>query len=123
MVIIDWFTVVLLIVIGTSIWVFADAKSLGVRKGQLKGVCDMGPVGWFFACLGIWIIAFPMYLASRSELRRINRKDVAPVAPPAAPQAPAADFEQQLTMLARLKDSGMLTEAEFNQKKKQILGI
>lgn len=63
---------IFLIVIVTSIWVFFDAKKIGVKKGQLKGVCNMGPGGWLAVCLFLWIIGFPMYLIKRSELKRIN---------------------------------------------------
>ncbi len=63
-----------LLVIGTSIWVLADAKTIGVKKGQISGIADMGVWGWFFACLLLWIIAFPFYLAKRSEYKRINGK-------------------------------------------------
>jgi len=63
-----------LIILGTSIWVLFDAKSIGVKKGQVKGLGNMGPWGWFFACLLIWIIAFPLYLAKRPEFKRINQK-------------------------------------------------
>lgn len=63
-----------LIVIGTSIWVLADAKTIGVQKGQITGFTDMGVLGWFIACLLLWIIAFPIYLAKRSEYKRINGK-------------------------------------------------
>lgn len=61
-----------LIVLGTAIWVYFDAQSIGVEKGRLKGLADMGPVGWFFACLLFWIIGFPLYLAKRSEYKRIK---------------------------------------------------
>ncbi|HET7855929.1 MAG TPA: SHOCT domain-containing protein [Gaiellaceae bacterium] len=37
--------------------------------------------------------------------------------------APEPDYTEQLTELARLKEQGILTEDEFNAKKKQILGI
>lgn len=62
------------IVIGSSIWVVADAKTIGVQKGQVKGFSDLGPWGWFFACLLLWLVAFPIYLAKRSEYKRINGK-------------------------------------------------
>jgi membrane protease subunit (stomatin/prohibitin family) len=39
-----------------------------------------------------------------------------------APAAPAADPVAQLTQLAALKDSGALTEAEFEAEKAKILG-
>ena len=38
-------TIIVLIVIGSSIWVYTDAKNIGVKKGQLKGVCDLGAEG------------------------------------------------------------------------------
>ena len=62
------------IVVGTSIWVFIDAKQIGVKKGQVKGLADLGPTGWLIACLGVWIISFPVYLAKRGEFMRANEK-------------------------------------------------
>jgi hypothetical protein len=42
----------------------------------------------------------------------------------AAPAAPAEpDYTAELTQLAQLRDQGILTEEEFEAKKKQILGI
>ena len=39
-------------------------------------------------------------------------------------QQPAEnDMTSQLEQLARLKDQGIITEEEFNAKKKQVLGI
>ena len=61
-----------IIVLATSIWVLGDAQTIGVKKGQIRGVADMGPWGWFFACLFFWIIGFPTYLAKRNEYKRIN---------------------------------------------------
>ena len=64
--------VMFLIVIGTSIWVLYDAKKIGVKKGQIKGLANMGPWGWFFATLFIWIIGFPLYVAKRGEFKKVN---------------------------------------------------
>jgi len=61
-----------LAILVTSIWVFIDAKRIGVRKGQVKGLADLGPAGWLFACLLLWVVAFPLYLIKRPELKRIN---------------------------------------------------
>ena len=61
-----------LVIIATSIWVVVDAKSIGVKSGQIKGLGNMGPWGWFFACLLFWILGFPFYLAKRGEFKRIN---------------------------------------------------
>jgi Short C-terminal domain len=44
--------------------------------------------------------------------------------PPAAAPAPAPqDDMAQIQQLATMKDQGLLTEEEFQAKKKQILGI
>lgn len=44
--------------------------------------------------------------------------------PPAAPAAPAeADYMAELQQLAQLRDSGILTNDEFEAKKRQLLGI
>jgi len=61
-----------LLIVATSIWVVVDAKSIGVKSGQIKGLGNMGPWGWFFACLLFWILGFPFYLAKRGEFKRIN---------------------------------------------------
>jgi hypothetical protein len=61
-----------IIVIVTSIWVLIDAKTIGVKKGQIQGMGNIGPWGWFFVCLLLWIVGFPFYLAKRSEFKRIN---------------------------------------------------
>jgi len=59
----------------SSIWVLFDAKSIGVRKGQIPGFFGMGVWGWFFACLILYLVAFPGYLVKRGELRRVNGKE------------------------------------------------
>lgn len=63
---------ILIIVVMTSIWVLVDAQTIGVKKGQIKGLGNIGPWGWFFVCILIWIIGFPFYLAKRAEFKRIN---------------------------------------------------
>ena len=45
-----------------------------------------------------------------------------PPPPPPAPAAAAPDPIEQLTQLAALKDSGALTEAEFETQKARLLG-
>ena len=53
------------IVFGTSLWVLIDSRNIGIKKGSTKGFFDMGPTGWFLACLLCWIAAFPVYLVKR----------------------------------------------------------
>jgi Short C-terminal domain len=46
-------------------------------------------------------------------------------APQQAPAAPAAEADPyaEIEKLARLKEQGMITDAEFEAKKKQLLGL
>lgn len=49
---------ILLLVVGTSIWVFFDAPAHGKSWT------------WGLGCLALWIIAFPLYLAERNAVQR-----------------------------------------------------
>jgi len=50
--------VIAITMFGSSGWVYADARNLGVKKGLVKGLANMSPMGWFIACLLLWIVAF-----------------------------------------------------------------
>ena len=114
--------IMFLVVIATSIWVLIDAKSIGVKKGQIAGMGNMGPVGWFFVCLLFWIIGFPFYLAKRNEFKKANysqTKEVNSAAPPELNDDSVARLEK----LAELRDKGIVTDDEFNQKKQELLAL
>lgn len=63
----------MLFIFGSSLWVYFDAKSLGVKKGQVKGLANIGPLGWLFSCWFLWILAFPLYLSKRSTFKQIQQ--------------------------------------------------
>ena len=67
-------TMILLVILGTSVWVLFDARSIGVKKGMVKGLANMGPWGWFFVTLFLWIVGFPAYLAMRGKDKKINQQ-------------------------------------------------
>ena len=140
-----------LVIIGTSIWVAIDASRIGARKGLVKGLADIGPAGWFFCCLLIWIIGFPVYLAKRSQIihavataaTEVPPQDstvqVVPyplVPPPSLYPSPRAQGQRgswegtasavtskadELSKLAALLLSGVLTQEEFNTEKARLL--
>jgi hypothetical protein len=110
---------VLLIVVLSSIWVYFDARSLGAKKGVLKGFFDMGPGGWFWVCLLLWIIGFPAYLAKRGAYKRARAERSEPRTTTSA----SADALAQIEKLGQLKQQGILTQEEFDTKKKQLLGL
>ena len=71
-------------------------------------------------------------VARRTSRRTSRRMSAAQAPPPAAAPAPAApaqaapaeqDDMAQIEQLAKMKNQGILTEEEFQAKKKQILGI
>lgn len=63
------------IVIATSLWVYFDARRIGIKKGQIPGIANLGPGGWLVVCLLLWIVAFPVYLIKRPQFIRINRNN------------------------------------------------
>ena len=67
-------TMILLVILGTSVWVLFDARSIGVKKGMVKGLANMGPWGWFFVPLFLWIVGFPAHLAMRGKYKKINEQ-------------------------------------------------
>jgi CHAT domain-containing protein len=68
---------------------------------------------------------------ARRTARRTSRRQMAMMggmqqepdyaAPPPAPAAP--DYAAELEQLAQLKQQGIISEEEFQAKKKQILGL
>ena len=63
---------------------------------------------------------------SRRQMRRFGEQDATQATPASAPVAVPASNEDQITQLqqlAQLKDQGILTQEEFDAKKKQILGL
>jgi hypothetical protein len=123
--------IILLIIIGTSIWVFFDARNIGVKKTGEKAQtgkfqADMGPVGWAICCLLLWIVAFPLYLYVRPGYKRQFQStsiSVPPIPVFVAAGSQSEDLDQQLRRLAKLKDDGIISSEEFEQKKKMLLGL
>lgn len=108
-----------LIVLGSSIWVLIDAKSIGVRKGVITGLGNMGPWAWFFGCLLLWIVGFPLYLIKRGDFKRALQDS--PQTTVVASSSTKNSIEE-LERLAGLKEKGIISDAEFQIKKQEILG-
>ena len=139
--------VIIIIVLGTSIWVAFDASSIGA--GRRSGTT--GPAAWFLFCLLLWIVGFPVYLANRSKIKAAaalagaahpdgaTPTAVGPVPtspPPAWPPdltsqgqqlysegaiSGAASKADELTKLDALRHSGALSEDEFAALKAKLL--
>ncbi len=60
---------ILLVVLASSIWIYFDAKAIGARSGLLSGFADMGPFSWALCSLLLWIVAVPLYLVKRPQIK------------------------------------------------------
>lgn len=63
--------VVVLMVLGTSIWVWFDARGLMARipddeRKKISGLAT-SPAGWAIGCILLWILVFPRYLFVRKK--------------------------------------------------------
>ena len=108
------------VVFGTSLWVLIDSRNIGIKKGTTKGFFNMGPTGWFFACLLCWIAAFPAYLVKRREHTRAALTAVSAPGPVTA-EPSHTDFMSQLGALADRSSQGLLTDEEFQAQKKELV--
>jgi len=62
--------IVILVVLGTAIWVDQDARKLvaaGATRAQLGG---NSPLTWSVLTVLLWIIVFPWYLVKRGHVRQ-----------------------------------------------------
>jgi len=60
------------VIVASSLWVYNDARSIGVKKGQNPDLYlfDLDPAGWLSASLALWMFALPVYLYSRRMLKQ-----------------------------------------------------
>jgi len=55
---------VLLVMLGTTIWVGVDAAARDLSRSSFARSTAM----WVFGCLALWIVVFPIYLVQRSKV-------------------------------------------------------
>jgi hypothetical protein len=123
--------IIALCFLGSAVWVLFDAKKIGVEKGQIDGLGDLSPSEWFFACLLLWIVAFPLYLSKRGELLRIQsgvstggqlaQSQNIVVNVQGASNNASIDVVDQLQKLNDLRTQGVLSDQEFAEQKTKLL--
>ena len=86
-----------------------------MRKSKTKGFFNMGPAGWFFSCLLLWVVAFPAYLVKRRTYRQMA------AAGGQSLDIQGTDLISQLGALADRYSQGLVTEEEFQAKKKALV--
>jgi hypothetical protein len=72
------FLISIIVVIGTSIWVYRDARKIESQEGGPGDPNHTVPGGWLIGCLAFWIVCFPIYLGSRGN-RKLNGEKGSPV--------------------------------------------
>jgi hypothetical protein len=65
----------LIIVVGSAIIVYIDAKKIGVHRGLIDGFFDMSAGTWCACVLLLWIIGFPGYLFTRPALKKAAQQE------------------------------------------------
>ncbi|MEJ5914423.1 hypothetical protein [Pseudokineococcus sp. 1T1Z-3] len=59
--------------IGTAVWLGLDATRLQVRPGVLGSrLADLGVAGWVVCCLLLWVVTLPVYLVMRPRYVRLH---------------------------------------------------
>ena len=64
--------ILLLIILGTIIWVIVDAQAIRREQAIARVPSQnlINPTNWIIACIALWIVGFPMYLAKRGAYKR-----------------------------------------------------
>ena len=107
-----------LVVVGTTVWVWIDSRNIGIKKGSTKGIFNMGPTGWFLACLLCWIVAFPVYVIKRREhLLTVADGSERSSGHGAGSGSANADFGAQLEALTEQSSRGQLSADEFRTQR------
>ena len=116
-----------ILILSTAVWVLYDAKTIGVKKGLVGGMGNMGPWAWAIVTAFLWIVGFPMYLYYRGKFKAalaVEKSDAVPTGfPPPAKNVSYGGSLDDLQRLGELRQKNLITEDEFAAKKKQILGI
>ena len=117
---------ILTAIIGTSLWVYFDAKWIGIyRTGEPRRILqlslDMEPVDWLISCMLLWVVAFPAYLVKRPGFIKRFHRARSSLAPPRV--EPVEYFYEELRDLSKLRQQGRITDKECNLKRKEVLGL
>jgi hypothetical protein len=93
---------IVLVVIGTAIWVGFDAPARGLSWT------------WALGCLALWIVAFPWYLVERQRAPGRAPQRASP--PPRTAPAPETDLQR----LQRMRAEGQLSQAQYDAEKRRL---
>lgn len=107
------FVLIFLIMIGTTIWVGYDAHLNQVSIDDKPYSVNNGAIAWVVSCIIIWIATFPLYLYKRAKA--LGQRQQNPTV--------GVSSAEEITKYKKLFDDGIITNEEFEFKKKQLLGL
>ena len=116
--------VILLIVIGTSIWVGFDASTNKITSAGEEYNWATGALTWVTGCILLWIIVFPWYLVRRARVFRAasipaqtysNQEQCPP------PPQQYTSLTGEIERLSGLYKQGVISDEEFHLAKKRLL--
>jgi hypothetical protein len=99
-----------LFVIATTLWMFFESRSFGYDKRDLQGLAAISPWGWFWGGMFFWLVAFPLYLASREKLRAAGLSKAGKDAPADVGVGVAAPVAAPVPMLVAQPPTSLLTK-------------
>jgi hypothetical protein len=112
------------LIIGSAIWAAWDSTQIHLR--DYKSGFSNHPIGIALGVFLIWIIAFPVYLATRYGITHgtVPRRQSAspPIGLAISSSGSTMSTSVELERLADLHQRGVLTEAEFSLAKIKLLG-
>ena len=56
------------VVVVCALGVYIDARSIGAKRGLTRGLAGTGPAMWALGTIAMWIVVFPLYLATRGKI-------------------------------------------------------
>jgi len=108
------FELMLVVVLGTSIWMAYDSAQLKVPVDNKPYSNNNGAPAWFLSGLLLWIATFPYYLVKRSK--HTTQKPAAPVTPVASQRS----MGEELAELTALHKAGKINDGDFERAKARL---
>lgn len=105
-----------LVVIVSTIWMAMDSSKNQITTDGKAYAFGNGAFVWVIAAVLLWILAFPYYLYKRGQQMRHRHPGVIMSSGPAYSEA------DELLKYKKLLDAGAITHAEYEEKKRQVLG-
>jgi hypothetical protein len=107
----------LLVAVIAGVLVAQDAKTHRIPINGDTYDLNTGALAWFLSCLILLIATVPYYFYRRSHILATRRSA------DGATRPPITDINEILRGFAKLRDDGLITVADYEAKKRAVLGL